>query len=200
MIDEGLNKNYDMLIATERIKQAEAVLGQARAAYFPDVALSGQVQQNRGKSANGGQGHNVLGPHAETYTLGIAATWELDVWGKLNRQQRSKYADMLNSYAGRNLIQTSLISNIATSYYSLVALDQQLFVTKEMAGLIQESVTTMEALMEAGMQNGAAVEQTKASLYSVQASIPDLENKIRQLENSICLMLGRKPGAILRST
>lgn len=200
LIDEGLNKNYDMLIATERIKQAEAVLGQARAAYFPDVALTGQVQQNRGKSANGGQGHNVLGPHTEIYTLGIAATWELDVWGKLNRQQRSKYADMLNSYAGRNLIQTSLISNIATSYYSLIALDQQLRVTKEMSDLIQESVTTMEALMEAGMQNGAAVEQTKASLYSVQASIPDLESNIRQIENSICLLLGRKPGGVLRST
>lgn len=201
LIDEGLNNNYDMLIATERIKQAEALLGQARAAYFPNVALSGQVQQNRGKAANGvGQGHNVLGPHTESYTLGIAVSWELDVWGKLNRQQRSKYADMLNSYAGRNLIQTSLISNIASSYYSLLALDKQLFVTKEMAGLIQESVTTMEALMEAGMQNGAAVEQTKASLYSVQASIPDLESNIRQLENSICLMLGRKPERILRTS
>ena len=201
LVDEGLNNNFDMRITAERIKQAEASLGMARAAYFPNVALAGQVTQGRGKAATGtGRGSNVLGPHSETYQLGIAATWELDVWGKLNRQQRSKYADMLNSYAGRNLVQTSLISNIANSYYSLLALDEQLRVTKENIALMQESVETMEALMTAGLQNGAGVEQTKAALYSAQTSIPDLESNARQLENAICLMLGRKPGSVLRST
>ncbi len=124
----------------------------------------------------------------------------MDVWGKLNRQQRSKYADMLNSYAGKNLVQTSLISNIATSYYSLLALDEQLRVTKESIALMEESVNTVESLRDAGLQNSAAVEQTKASLYAAQTSIPDLESNIRQLENSISIMLGRKPGFVLRST
>jgi len=200
LIDESLNNNFDMRIAAERIKQAESALGMARAAYFPNVALAGQVQQNRGASTGKGQSSNVLGPHSETYTLGISATWELDVWGKLNRQQRSKYADMLNSYAGRNLVRTSLISNIANSYYSLLALDQQLKVTKEMIVLMQESVTTMEALRDAGLLNSASIEQTKGTLYSTQASLPDLESNIRQLENSICVMLGRKPGPVFRST
>lgn len=201
LIDEGLNNSYDMRITVERIKQAEAALGMARAAYFPDVALAGQVSQNRGKAVTGtGRGSNVLGPHSESYSLGIAASWELDVWGKLNRQQRSKYADMLNSYAGKNLVQTSLISNIAISYYSLLALDEQLRVTKESIALMQESVKTVESLRDAGLQNSAAVEQTKASLYAAQTSIPDLESNIRQLENSISIMLGRKPGFVLRST
>ncbi|MFR9166567.1 MAG: efflux transporter outer membrane subunit [Dysgonomonas sp.] len=200
MIDEGLNNNFDMRVAAERIKQAEAALFQSRAAYFPDVAIAGQVSQSRGSATGRGQSSNVLGPHNEQYSLGIAASWELDVWGKLNRQQRSKYADMLNSYAGRNLIQTSLISNIANSYYSLLALDEQLRVTLESIELMQESVTTMEALRDAGMQNSAAVEQMKASLYQAQATVPDLESNVRQLENGICVMLGRKPSPVLRST
>lgn len=197
-IEEGLKNNYDMLIATERIKQAEANLGMARAAYFPDVALSGQVQHNR--SSNGADGKDVLGYHSTSYSLGIAVSWEADIWGKLNRQSRSKYALMLNSYAGRNLIQTALISNIANTYYSLLALDEQLKVTEEMVKLMEENLTTTEALKTAGMANGAAVEQTKASLHSVKVSIPDLENNIRQLENSICVMLGRRPGAISRTS
>lgn len=65
---------------------------------------------------------------------------------------------------------------------------------------MQESVDAMEDLKEAGFQNRAAVEQMKATLYSAQVSIPDLESNIRQLENSICLMLGRKPGSVLRTT
>ena len=198
-IDEGLNNNYDMLIATERIKQAEANLGMARAAYFPDVALSAQVQHNR--SSNGGvDGKDVLGYHSTNYNLGIAVSWEADIWGKLNRQSRSKYALMLNSYSGRNLVQTSLISNIANTYYSLLALDEQLKVTEEMVQLMEENLATTEALKKAGKTNGAAVEQTKASLHKVKVSIPDLENNIRQLENSMCVMLGRKPGAISRTS
>ncbi|MBD8388883.1 efflux transporter outer membrane subunit [Dysgonomonas sp. BGC7] len=197
-IEEGLNTNYDMLIATERIKQAEANLGMAKAAYFPDVALSGQVQHNR--NSNGTKGKDVLGYHSTDYSLGIAVTWEADIWGKLNRQSRSKYAEMLNSYAGRNLVRTSLIANIANTYYSLLALDEQLKVTVEMVKLMEENLITTEALKEAGKANGAAVEQTKASLHSVKISIPDLENNIRQLENSMCVMLGRRPGTVSRTS
>lgn len=203
-IEEGLSNNFDMLIVSERIKQAEAALGMARAAYFPEVALSGQVEQTRLSSADPLTGmpkqRNSLAYHTESYTLGIVASWELDVWGKMNRQSRAKYAQMLNSYAGRNLIQTSLISNIANSYYSLLALDNQLKVTKEMIALMEENLTTTEALKEAGMTNGAAVEQTRAALYSIRSSIPELESNIRQLENAICTMLGRKPGHISRTS
>lgn len=204
LIDEGLNNSFDMQIVLERIKQAEAGLSMARAAYFPSIALSGQVNQTRLSAADPLTGapkdKNVLGYHKESYTLGVAATWELDIWGKLNRQSRAKYAQMLNSYAGRNLVQTSLISNIADSYYSLLALDEQLRVTKEMIALMEESAIKTEAMKEAGMTNRVAVEQTKAAMYSAQASIPDLEINIRKLENGICLMLGRKPGTIGRST
>lgn len=201
-INEALDNNLDMLIATERIKQAEAVLGMARSAYFPDIALSAQVNQDRLSNASPTTGlpkdKNVLGYHKESYSLGIVASWELDVWGKMNRQSKAKYAQMLNSYVGRNLIQTSLISNIANSYYSLLALDEQLHVTKEMIRLMEDNLRTTEALKEAGMANGAAVEQTKAALYNTRSSIPDLENNIRQLENGICLMLGRKSESIKR--
>lgn len=203
-IGEALSNNFDMLIAQERIKQAEAYLGQARAAYFPELALSAQVNQTRLSSADPLTGtpkeRNNLAYHTESYSLGLVASWELDIWGKLNRQSRSRYAQMLNSYAGKNLIQTSLISSMANTYYSLIALDEQLRVTKEMISLMEESLITTQALKEGGMTTGAAVEQTRATLASTKASVPDLESNIRQLENAICTMLGRKPEAITRTS
>jgi NodT family efflux transporter outer membrane factor (OMF) lipoprotein len=203
-IKEALINNFDMLIATERIKQAEAALGMARAAYFPDVALSAQVEQTRLSNADPLTGmprsKNNLAYHKENYSLAIVASWELNIWGKLNRQSKVKYAQMLNSYAGRNLIQTSLISNMVNVYSAIMALDEQLKVTKEMIALMQDNLITTEALKDAGMANGAAVEQTRAALSSAKTSIPDLESNIRQLENSLCIMLGRKPGQINRST
>ncbi|MCC8145257.1 MAG: efflux transporter outer membrane subunit [Bacteroidales bacterium] len=199
LIQEGLANNYDLKIAYTRIQQAEANLGMAKAAYFPDVALVGQVTHARGSVDPATGKEKVLGTHQEQYSLGISASWELDVWGKLNRQSRSSYAQFLSSHAYRNLIQTSLIANIATSYYSLLALDEQSMVTEEVIGLLQESVETMQAMMQAGMMNAAGIEQSKSLLYSTQISLQDMKTQIRQMENSLCVMLGRDPGPIERT-
>jgi NodT family efflux transporter outer membrane factor (OMF) lipoprotein len=195
LIQEGLANNSDLKIAYIRIQQAEANLGMARAAYFPNVALVGDVQQTRNSLTS----EKRLGSQTTQYTLGISATWEADIWGKLNRQSRAKYAQFLNSQAYRNLVQTSLIANIATSYYTLLALDEQLKITTETVELLKESTATMQSLMDAGMQNAASVKQSEALLYQTEVSIPDLKSQIRQTENAICVLLGRKPGSIVRS-
>lgn len=198
LIKEGLDANLDLRIAYTQIQQAEANLRITRSAYFPTVALAGQVTHTR--TSNGENGKDVLGYYSTDYSLGITSTWEADIWGKLNRQNRAQYAQFLNSYAYRDLIQTSLIANIATSYYSLLALDEQLQITKETILLLRESTETMQVMMEQGMLNAAAVEQSKALYYSTVVTIPDLESSIRQTENALSVLIGRKPGPINRST
>lgn len=200
LIEEGVSNNYDLLIAATRIQQAEAGLTIARGAYFPNVALVGQAQQTRISKDKDGKNKDVFGYHSNNFQLGIGATWEADIWGKFNRQSRSAYAQLLGSHAYRNLVQTSLIANIATSYYSLLALDEQLKVTKETVRLLKINTETTESLKEAGLVNGAAVQQTKALLYSTEVTIPDIEMQIQQLENNMCLMLGRKPGYVARTS
>lgn len=195
LIDECLSNNYDLKIAAARLEQAGASLSIAKAAYYPTVALAGQVKHSR-TSKNG----DVLKDYSNTYSLGLATTWELDVWGKLNRQSKAKYAQFLASQESQKLIQTNLVAGVATSYYTLLSLDEQLKISNEAIVLLKEMVTAMEALQDAGMQNSAAVEQMKSTLYSTEVSIPDLENGIRQLENTICVLLGRKPGPITRTT
>ncbi|WP_313381761.1 TolC family protein [Proteiniphilum saccharofermentans] len=196
LIEEGLENNADLQVAVTGIRQAEAILNMARASYFPTVSLTGQVSNMTTSDAN-----KTLGYNSNNVSLGIAASWELDLWGKLNRQARSKYALFLQSHSYRNLIQSSLIANIATSYYSLLALDEQLQITTETVALLEKNVETMRALKEAGMQNvnEAAVEQSRALMLRTKLSIYDLESAIRQMENAISVMLGRKPGAIERS-
>ncbi|WP_294079421.1 efflux transporter outer membrane subunit [Proteiniphilum sp. UBA5384] len=196
LIEEALEHNADLQVAVTTIRQAEASLNMARASYFPTVALTGQVTNTTTSNAD-----KTLGYNSQNVSLGIAASWELDIWGKLNRQSRSKYALFLQSHSYRNLIQSSLIANIATSYYSLLALDEQLRITTETVGLLDENVETMMALKEAGMQNvnEAAVEQSRALMLRTKLGIYDLESAIHQLENSISVMLGREPGTIERS-
>ncbi|MCD7972335.1 MAG: TolC family protein [Candidatus Azobacteroides sp.] len=198
LIEEGLLRNYDLRIAYTRIQQAEANLNIARLAYFPDIALAEQVTHNR--FSNGERGKDVLGYHTNQYTLGIGATWEADLWGRLSAQSRAQFAQFLNSEIYSDLVMTSLIANIATSYYSLLALDEQLRITRSTAKVLEQSSETMQALMEAGMLTAASVEQSKALYYATLVTIPDLETSIRQTEDALSVLLGRKPQEILRST
>lgn len=199
LIDEGLANNFDLRIAYTRIQQAEAGLTIAKSAYFPTIALAGQVNHTQISGKNGKE--RVLGfDGGTTYALGFAVQWEADIWGKLSSNSRAQYANLINTHAYRNLIQTSLVANIATTYYSLLALDEQLKITLETIELLKESTATIGALKDAGQLNRAGVKQSEALLYSTQVSVPDLESQIRQLENSLCVLVGRNPGTIYRTT
>lgn len=194
LIEEGLAANYNLKIAVSRIRESEAGLKIAHSAYFPSVALSGSATHNRSS-----EGSSILKNHRNQFTLGVAVSWEAEIWGKMSSQSKAKHAQFMQSYSYKNLVQTSLIANIANSYYSLLAMDEKLRITKETAGLLEESAKTMQEMMQAGMLNGAAVQQSLGLLYSTKTTIPDLESGVRQLENSISVLLGRKPGSIARS-
>jgi efflux transporter, outer membrane factor (OMF) lipoprotein, NodT family len=198
LISEGLNNNLDLKVAVLRIQEAEASLMMAGAANQPTLAAAWQLTHTR--TSSGKNGTDVLGYSTSVNQLGFSATWEADLWGKINSQAKVKYAALLNSNENRNLVQTTLVANIAKSYYALLAYDEELRITKETVVSLQKSAETMRSLMVAGQQNAAAVEQSNALLYSTQLSIPTLETEIRQEENALCLLLGRKPGPVERAS
>jgi outer membrane protein, multidrug efflux system len=92
------------------------------------------------------------------------------------------------------------VTSIATDYYALQAYDEQLRITLATVDNRKEDVTTTKALKDADVLTGAAVMQSQAGLYSVEVTIPDIHQNIRQTENAICLLLGRNPGAIARDS
>jgi len=198
LIAEGISNNFNMQIAMSRIQQSEASLEMARGALFPTLSAAAQINHTR--TSSGAHGTDVLGYYTNLNSLGFMATWEADLWGKLSNQSKAKYASYLNSFEYKNLVQTTLISNIANGYYNLLALDEQLKITKATVVLLGKSAQTMADLKEAGQQNAAAVEQSKALLYSTQISIPQLETQIRKQEDAICVLLGRKLGVIDRDS
>lgn len=198
LISEGLTNNPDLKVAVLRIQEAEASLMMANGSKLPSVSAGWQLSHTR--TSSGKNGTDVLGYSSTVNQLGFSASWEADLWGKINSQTKVKYAALLNSNESRNLVQTTLIANIARAYYSLLAYDENLRITRKTVATLQKSAETMQSLMTAGQQNAAAVEQSKALLYSTQLSIPALETQIRLQEDALCVLLGRKPGPVERAS
>nr|WP_317172300.1 efflux transporter outer membrane subunit [Hymenobacter sp. BRD67] len=132
--------------------------------------------------------------------MGLSSSWEADVWGKLRSTKRSYAAYVLQSEAYRRVVLTQLIADIADNYYSLLALDAQLEITRQTVQNRIQDVEVMKLLLEGDVVTGAAVVQSEAQRYAVEVTIPDLERNIRETENLLATLLGRTPGPIERGT
>jgi multidrug efflux system outer membrane protein len=196
LIGQGIARNPDLLVAYTRIQQSEASYLQSRAAFQPTLnAHTGVVASHLSNTQSQGTGTG-----ATTYQLGLSAGWEADIWGRLSSSRRAALASLLQSRAGSRAVQTSLVANIANYYFSLLALDQQLAITRQTVAYWDTTVVTMRALKEAARVTEAAVVQTEAQRYAAEVTIPDLQQNIRETENALSILLGLPPGPINRTS
>jgi NodT family efflux transporter outer membrane factor (OMF) lipoprotein len=200
LIREGLNNNLNLKTAIQKIVEAQAALGQTKAAFYP--SLSGNASVTRAEqsvaSLDFPPGFDVS-TLTTTYTLGLSSSWEADVWGQLRSAKKAAFATLLESDAAKRAVQTQLIADIADNYYSLQALDKQLEITNQALQYRIKDVETMKALKEGDVVNGAAVVQSEANRYAAEVALPDLKRSIRETENAIDLLLGRPPGPLNRA-
>ena len=201
LIEEGLQNNLDLKTALENINQAKASLVQAKLAFLPSLEGGAQVSRSKTSAAALNFGSvDGINLNTTTYLGQLSSSWELDVWGKLRSNKRSVLASFLKTEAATKAVQTQLISDIAISYYNLLALDAQLAITKETLKNRIGDQETMKYLKESAVVNGAAVVQSEASRYEIEAAIPDIEMRMLQEENALSILLGRAPGLIERAT
>jgi NodT family efflux transporter outer membrane factor (OMF) lipoprotein len=187
LIEKGLENNTDLQSARLRVSQAEAALTVARLSCLPSFNFAAEGVASRFKSSN-----------TYTYTLPVVASWEVDIFGRIrNAGQRAKAA-YGQSREYEQAVQTGLIASIANTYYTLLMLDSQLEISEATAKSWKENATTMEVLMEGGMANEAAVSQTQANYYAIEASLFDLKRQIYEVENSLSVLSGDTPSQIQR--
>ena len=189
LIQEGISNNPDLKIAVARIKQTEANFRQSQLAYLPGLNANATVNFSKPSDAQTGNNKVYAG-----------ASWEADIWGKLKSSKRAAMAALLQSDAYKREVQTQLVANIAINYYALLAYDAQLQITLKTLDNRKQDAETMKLLKESDVVTGAAVVQSQANRYSVEVTIPDLKQNIRETENSICQLLGRESGSIARDS
>lgn len=188
LIRLALERNTDLQTAFLRVKEAEASLMTSRLSYLPSLSLAPQGGVSSFDKAQGNW----------TWTLPVAASWEIDLFGKILNTKRAAKAAFMQSEAYRQAVQTQVVAAVANYYYMLLMLDKQLRITEETSVLWAKNVETMRAMKEAAMVNEAGVVQSEANYYAVIASMSDLKDQIRQTENALSLLLRQAPQSIER--
>jgi outer membrane protein, multidrug efflux system len=189
LVRTALKQNYDLQLATERINAARAQLAITRSNLFPQ--LSGNGTFTGGREQNFQTKFNFL-------SLAADASFQLDFFGRLRRATEAARAELMATQEAKNVVTLTLVSDVASDYFTLLQLDLELQITRDTVTTQEGSVKLTSLRLSHGVATKLDVLQAQQVLDTANAQIPDLERQIGQEEDAISILLGNYPGGVPR--
>ncbi|CAM4382540.1 Outer membrane protein oprM precursor [Bordetella pseudohinzii] len=179
--------NQTIAQAEANYRQAQALVGVARAGFFPAVgAGAGVTRSGGGTSSSGASVGNQ-------YSLTGNVSWELDLWGRLRRELESSRASEAASAADLASARLSAQAALAQNYLQLRVLDEQKRLLQATVQAYERSLTLTRNRYEAGVAGKADVAVAQTQLESTRAQLVDLDWQRGQYEHAIAVLVGTAP-------
>lgn len=213
VIDNVVQQNFDHRIALQQLQIASAQLSMRRGALLPNIQAVLSASGTRyGKYTIEGVGNfdTNLSPNIEenqkvntnitpNYWLGLSASWEIDIWGKLSNLKRAAQSRYLATEQGRQALQSALVTQATTLYYELITLDRQQAILEENIKLQESALEMVQVQKEVGRATELAVQQFTAQLANTRAILIELKQQTVNTENRLLQLMGKYEGKIARA-
>lgn len=209
LIDTALVNNQELNITLQEIEISRNEVRARKGEYLPFIGIKGSAGFDKvGRYTNIGalEANTEIKPGKEMpeplqdYAIGAYATWEIDIWNKLHNAKKAAVSRYLSSVEGKNFVVTNLISEIANSYYELLALDNQLAIVKQNIGIQTNAFEIVKLQKESARVTELAVRRFEAQLLNTQGLQYTIQQKITETENKINFLVGRFPQPVKRSS
>ena len=207
LIDTALKNNQELNIILQEIEVDRSEIRAKKGEYLPSVGIgagAGVDKVGRYTSQGANDANTDIAPGVETpdplpnYMVGAFATWEVDIWKKLHNAKNAAVARYLSSVEGKNFMVTHLISEIASSYYELLALDNELEIVKQNIQIQSDALAIVRMQKQAARVTELPVKRFEAQLLNTQGLQFNIQQEITETENRINFLLGRYPQTIER--
>ncbi|MEM7304602.1 MAG: efflux transporter outer membrane subunit [Pseudomonadota bacterium] len=192
-IRESLAANKELNVALSRIEVARKLVTVVRSDQFPTIDASGGAGRGR-------ESRDII-PGADTednYNASLDLAYELDVWGKFRRATEAQIAELMATEAAYRNVMITLVADVATTYFLLLDLDNQLLISEETLASREDSLKIMEARYSKGTIPELDVNQAQIEAADAAIAIEVLNRRIVQTENSLKVLLGQNPGPVKR--
>lgn len=198
LIATAVTNNYDLRQAVARVEQARNLAVAARAPLFPQISYGGNV--GRGRNAAFNSPAPLNGATDGSAAASLNAFWEVDLWGRIRRLSEAARAEYLATDEARRGITTALVSDVATAYFQLLQLDQELAIQRAATNAYSSSLRLFEDRLRNGVASKLETDRAAAALANAASVIPRLELSVATTENQLNVLLGRNPGPIARNS
>lgn len=208
LIDSAIAHNQELKIFQQEIEIKGAEIKSLKGEYLPtmNLALGAGVEKAAQFTRNGAvdeQLHIIeeqpIPKPLQDYQLGVMASWEVDIWRKLRNAKDAATFRYLASIVGKNLLVTKLVSEVADTYYELLALDNLLAIVNQNLVLQSSAVNSVKLQKNAARASQLAVNRFEAQLLKTKNLQYELKQKITEAENKISLLTGSAPKGISRN-
>lgn len=194
LVQTAVNENLDLRTAGHRLLAVQAERNVAIGNLLPDarsVALFSRAQISKNLPAVG------LGTLFDFWAVGpLAASWEIEFWGKNRRAVESAEAELDASQEDYRNVQVLLVSEVAASYVQLRGYQQRIEFARENVQIQQQSLKLALERFENGITTELDVQQAKSGLAETEAALPQLDTGLQQAGHRLCILLGSPPGGI----
>jgi multidrug efflux system outer membrane protein len=207
LVDSALSNNQELNIILQEVSISKNEVKARKGEYLPSIGLGASAGlEKSGKFTRNGSVEENLNIDEDTkfpdplpdYMFGLQASWEVDIWKKLRNKKKAAMFRYLASIEGRNFMVTNLVSEIAGTYYELLALDNQLDMLKTNLQILQRALVIVKMQKDAAKVTELAVRKFEAELLWNQSRQYEISQMIVSAENRINFLLGRFPEDITR--
>jgi multidrug efflux system outer membrane protein len=198
LIGTAITNNYDLKQAVARVEQARAQAAVANSAFFPQIGYGGDV--GRGRNALYNSFTPLNGATESSAQLTLNAAWEIDIWGRIRRSSEAARAQYLATDEARRGVMITLVSDVATAYFQLLQLDQELEIQRAATNAYAGSYRIFNDRLFNGVASKLETDRAAAALANAAAIIPQLEIQIATTEDQLNVLLGRNLGPIVRNS
>jgi outer membrane protein, multidrug efflux system len=209
LIDTALKNNQELNILLQEINIAKNEVRARKGAYLPVIGagvVAGVEKVGRHTSQGASDAVTTIAPGKRTpevlpnYLLGINASWEVDIWKKLRNAKKSAIHKYLSSIEGKNFMVTNLIAEISSSYFELMALDNQLETLQKNIEVQQSALEIVKLEKAAAKVTELAVRKFEAEVFKNQSHQYYIIQQIKETENRINFLVGRFPKPVARNS
>lgn len=204
---EALARNQDLKIASARVEEARAALGIVTADLYPQLGASGSASRVRTPDAqramvsppSPANPDGALAPaRVNSYSALLDLSYEIDLWGRVRRTRQAARAELLASEADRQTVVSTLVTDVARSYFNLLELDREIEITSATLRTRQQTLKLMELRRKHGTASDLEVSRFRAEVSATQAALAALRQLVFQNENALSILLGQAPQDIRR--
>lgn len=184
IIERTLENNRGLLAAGARVEEMRSLYGIEKVNILPDINLGVSGDRESTKYSGGNQS---VSPE---YGLKASINWEVNLWGKLSWLRKKGASAYMASVEEYRAMRMTLIADVASAYFRLIALDNELNIVRQTLQTRSESLEQARIRFEGGLTSETVYQQAKVEYSTTASLIPELERQIVVVKNSLCLLMG----------
>lgn len=202
--------NLDLRLATARLREARAQRGFVAADLLPPVDANGSYSHSR-RSLNGSSvtgptgttggtpptGFSLTKREADLFNVGFDSTWEIDVFGGIQRAIEAADADIRAAEEDRRNVMVSLMAEVARDYLDLRGAQRQLQITRNNLQTQQDTLGLIRQKFKAGLTSDLDVSRQEAQLRTTASTVPQLQQQVLLDIHAISVLLGEPPAMLI---